>query len=507
MAERVDEQRRVDLLRRALDGERSRVAALKQTLKRAGLEIHTTSDTVTVMTASSPPTVSPVWDDGTLSAQLAGRGMNRRQGDVELIRDLSVEISRRTVLEAIASTRGVDLEARPMTIQLRDARRDLLEELRRAKSRFYSDLADWTRLDREVFEDLVESMQNDALLVTVAESPMRKCLALAPSMAAAICVSIGRSHVQAAFADLGFRGDKLAYDVAPHFSDWTRFDAENHWPQAVDLAAKMVRDLLRDYGPADLRRVLGIVIALPAAVDAHGDLVDSSIVWHWPGFFDPRPALLHGDTPVVLMNDANLAAVGEVKHGAARDHGVALYIEASSGIGAGLHLDGIGSTPWEGWTGSAGEIGHTRINVEDPVTDGAECICGHRGCLETMVGGAAVASLANRETIFEVVEDACAGDADCRGFLSDAGEVLGRAVANACQLLGPSCVVVGGTMTKADDLFMHSFRTAIANRPFREPHRDVTVLKGELTVAALQGGLEVALRSGRFAQRFKALSI
>ena len=80
-----------------------------------------------------------------------------------------------------------------------------------------------------------------------------------------------------------------------------------------------------------------------------------------------------------LENDANAAAYGEYKAGAGRDARDIFYLGIGDAIGGAIILDG---NLWTGASGCAGEIGHITIN-----TDGAECVCGNVGCLETVASG------------------------------------------------------------------------------------------------------------------------
>ena len=79
---------------------------------------------------------------------------------------------------------------------------------------------------------------------------------------------------------------------------------------------------------------------------------------------------------VELENDANAAAYGEYKAGAGRDARDLFYIGIGDAIGGAIILDG---KLWIGASGCAGEIGHITID-----TEGNECECGNRGCLETV---------------------------------------------------------------------------------------------------------------------------
>ena len=82
----------------------------------------------------------------------------------------------------------------------------------------------------------------------------------------------------------------------------------------------------------------------------------------------------------MVDNDANLGALAEHWWGVGRDADDIAYIKVATGIGSG-HV--IGGEIYRGATGVAGEIGHIAIDPQ-----GKPCICGLRGCLVTLIGGA-----------------------------------------------------------------------------------------------------------------------
>ena len=86
-----------------------------------------------------------------------------------------------------------------------------------------------------------------------------------------------------------------------------------------------------------------------------------------------------------MDNDANCGALAEVTLGAGRNARFAAYVSLSSGIGAGIVVDG---RPYRGHAGTAGEIGHVVVDPQGPI-----CRCGNRGCLETLASSHALVSL------------------------------------------------------------------------------------------------------------------
>ena len=93
--------------------------------------------------------------------------------------------------------------------------------------------------------------------------------------------------------------------------------------------------------------------------------------------------------PVSLIGDGLAMAAGEHWRGAARGYDDALCLVVSTGVGAGLILDGALRT---GPSGNAGHLGHITVDV-----DGEDCSCGSRGCVETIASGTAIARRAVRQ--------------------------------------------------------------------------------------------------------------
>jgi predicted NBD/HSP70 family sugar kinase len=181
--------------------------------------------------------------------------------------------------------------------------------------------------------------------------------------------------------------------------------------------------------------------------------------------------------PVHLDNDANLGALAEVTLGAGQSARTAVYVQLSSGIGAGLIVDG---RPYRGATGTAGEIGHVVVDE-----GGALCRCGNRGCLETVAATGALVDLLRRShgdnlTVEAMIEAARAGDAGCRRVIDDAGRALGQVVATLLNVLNPEMVIVGGDLAAAGDLLLDGIRESVARAALPETSRGAQLVAGVL---------------------------
>jgi glucokinase len=191
-----------------------------------------------------------------------------------------------------------------------------------------------------------------------------------------------------------------------------------------------------------------------------------------PGPLDGRRGIVI-DTPVILENDANAAALAEWQFGAGRGTRNLVYLTMSTGVGSGLILEGA-LYPGSRW--KAGEIGHAPIRP-----GGRRCNCGLRGCLEAYTGGAAIAQrirediAAGQQTaILDLaggkpeavsarvwVQAVRAGDAYALALLDDWLDALAQGLAIAIAVLDPDCIVLGTIVQKNPDLFLGPLRERV----------------------------------------------
>jgi predicted NBD/HSP70 family sugar kinase len=195
--------------------------------------------------------------------------------------------------------------------------------------------------------------------------------------------------------------------------------------------------------------------------------------------------------PVSVDNDANLGALSEWKWGAGTAARDLVYLKASTGVGAGLVIDG---RLYRGAGRTAGEIGHTVLDPGGPV-----CRCGNRGCLEMFAGSAAILA-ALRQTHPDVddlaaaVQRAKEGDPGCRRVITDAGRAIGTALATMCNIVNPALVIVGGTLGEAGELLLEPMRAAVRRGAVRSAAQDVAIVSASLGHdAELMGAVALAL--------------
>jgi predicted NBD/HSP70 family sugar kinase len=224
--------------------------------------------------------------------------------------------------------------------------------------------------------------------------------------------------------------------------------------------------------------VVGVGMGLPGPISRDtGTLGSSTILPAWVGV--PVAAVMSDrlGVPVYADNDANLGVLAEVTFGAGRGCTEAAYLKISSGIGAGLYMDGH---IFRGKNGTAGEIGHVILDE-----DGLVCRCGNRGCLETLAGEQGIVDALRRShgpdlDLARVLELAKGGDLGCARMIADAGAAIGRAAASLCNLFNPQRVIVGGSLSPAGDLLLDPLRNSIERFAIPSAAHDVKIVRGEL---------------------------
>ncbi|HEX2159347.1 MAG TPA: ROK family transcriptional regulator [Actinomycetes bacterium] len=192
-------------------------------------------------------------------------------------------------------------------------------------------------------------------------------------------------------------------------------------------------------------------VAVPGLVDQETGAVARAPNLDWSGV--PLRRLLAGRvpaalTPVLVENEANLAALGELWFGDGAGLGDYVHISGEIGVGAGIVVAG---ELFRGAHGHAGELGHTTLEP-----DGAACACGGRGCLELFCGQEAILRRAGLDPavststgradgpVSTLVGQLAAGDGQALAALEVAGRSLGVAAASLVKLLDPDTVVLGG---------------------------------------------------------------
>jgi glucokinase len=233
-----------------------------------------------------------------------------------------------------------------------------------------------------------------------------------------------------------------------------------------------------------------ISVVVPGSVQVGtGVVVNAPNIPSLPGFRLASALSEEIDRPVLLENDANAAALGEMWRGAARNCRTIICLTLGTGVGGAIVLDG---QLWRGADGTAGELGHTSV---EPF-GGVKCKCGNVGCLEVYASGTAIVRTAreasaehpssslNSIPLAEWTSERIAGAAIERDPLAldvfrRMGVYLGVAMANAINIFNPEMIVIGGGVAAAWDLFVQHAREEVMRRAFPVPAARCQIVRAE----------------------------
>lgn len=245
---------------------------------------------------------------------------------------------------------------------------------------------------------------------------------------------------------------------------------------------------------ADGRSLSGVGLASPGAVDSkRGIVLHGTNLPEWnnvPLKMWMEEAL---DTEVQVVNDANAAAWGEYVSGAGKGSENMVYVTFSTGIGAGVVLDGkllLGTHSF------AGELGHVIVDPAGPV-----CSCGNRGCWETFASGTAIrdyalrllngkpsiigdiaASSGEEVSAKHVFEAQKRGDSIAKEVIERTMDYMALGLANAVHTFNPDRIVIGGGVSKALESLLQSLRERTERRvmqPYRQTYELVPAVLGD----------------------------
>ncbi|GHG45970.1 ROK family transcriptional regulator [Streptomyces griseocarneus] len=347
----------------------------------------------------------------------------------------------------------------------------VVRAVRMAGSLTQAEIARATGLSAATVSNIVRELKDGGTVeVTPTSSGGRRARSVSLSGDAGIVVGVdfGHTHLRVAIGNLAHR--VLAEEAEP-------LDVDASAAQGLARAEHLVKSLIAAAGISP-DKIVGVGLGVPGPIDVEsGVLGSTAILPGWAGT-NPRDDLAARlGVPVHVDNDANLGALGELVWGAGRGAADLAYIKVASGVGAGLVING---QIYRGPGGTAGEIGHITLDESGPV-----CRCGNRGCLETFTAARYVLPLLHSAhgadlTMARMVQLAHDGDPGCRRVIADVGRYIGSGVANLCNLLNPSRVVLGGDLAEAGDLVLATIRESVSRYAIPSAARQLEVVPGAL---------------------------
>lgn len=286
------------------------------------------------------------------------------------------------------------------------------------------------------------------------------------------------------------------------------FHLHEHMTNTYDFLEKLtsfIQKMIAETG-ADFEKVLGVGIGITGLTNPA-----TGMSYSYLNFGEkPLKQILEENLgkPVYLDNDARIMALGEYAFGLAKGRNNVLCVNIGSGIGLGMILNG---RLYQGNSGFAGEFGHLKLAEDGPL-----CICGKKGCLETMASGEALMRLvkegieAGKQTMIMqlvqndpdkitpalIVEAARMGDQCSIDALSQLGEYLGKGLASLIHLFNPEAIILGGEVAAARNFLVDPIQHTLNKYAIFQIKSDTTILTSDFGEgSALYGALALVMEN------------
>ncbi len=254
-------------------------------------------------------------------------------------------------------------------------------------------------------------------------------------------------------------------------------------------------------------RVLGLGLGLPGVVDPREGIARVNTQYRWWKDIPVRRRIERVlKVPILIENDTKVLTLAERWYGRGRGVPDMVFVELGEGIAAGLVING---ELYHGAHGSAGELGHTVIDVKGPL-----CGCGRRGCLESHLAlprlrdmarswlgessaprGRRAAAAGDGDIVARIASMAMAGHPRACRLVEMVGEHLGTAIVNLVHLVSPGLIVLGGSVGFAwRELLLPVVERAIREQALDDASRSTALIASTLgEEAGARGAAALAL--------------
>ena len=279
-------------------------------------------------------------------------------------------------------------------------------------------------------------------------------------------MDIGKAHVKAASIGIDIGGTKTLGVILSEQGNLLaqlRFPTPPGSVEIVELVLSIYSELSGEIDNDVPLSCLGIGVA--GLVDTTGEIRHAPNLVNADGLRIRELIASKVDVPVHVDNDANCAALAEIRLGAAKDIDNALVVTLGTGIGGAVVVNG---SVFRGGFGLAGEPGHMLV---DP--NGIRCACGANGCWESYASGTGLRNLAVRRAevgeLHDVVKGlggrhegitgelisqaASGGDKEAIAVVDEYAKWVAIGLANCAALLDPEMIVLGGGIVGSWGLF------------------------------------------------------
>lgn len=275
-------------------------------------------------------------------------------------------------------------------------------------------------------------------------------------------------------------------------------DAPRGYANALGNIRRMLNDTAREANTKF--RGIGIGSTGPV-LPLTGEFGDVNFFPHWKGENLVRDLSESFHVDVALENDGDAAALGEASWGAGKDSKRLIYVTIGTGIGTGFIMDG---QLYRGVDYSHPEIGHHLVDPSGPA-----CVCGFRGCWESLAAGPAMTAWMDEHAPLDyphgrnlsakrICELAMTGDSVAKLAADREAYYLGLGLANLVTMFCPDAIVLGGSVMNSAPLFLDQIKEVI-----RRSCSLVPFDKAELNLASLGENANLIGAASVWHHRFK----
>ncbi|WP_374008050.1 ROK family protein [Leifsonia sp. LS-T14] len=367
---------------------------------------------------------------------------------------------------------------------------ELLAILRDGIPRTRAQLAELTGMARSTIAARIDTLTAAGLVAPAGDDvssggrpPAR--VRFNPGSRVVLAIDLGATHGVVALTDLA--GSITA-------SESRRLSIADGPESVLDWALQVARDLYAGSGRPE-EDLVGVGVGVPGPVEhSTGRPVNPPIMPGWDRFDIPAYIRRVFDVPVLVDNDVNLLALGEQAL-MWPDETDLLFVKIATGVGAGIIS---GGRLQRGALGTAGDLGHVRVPFgTDTPSHGAQ-----DADLEALASGPAIARALTAagipaESSEDVVALARTGNAVVHEAIRQAGRDLGAVVATCVNLLNPSMIVVGGSLSRVGEQLLAGMREVVYQRstPLATQHLTITQSRSGETGGAIGAAIMVINRA------------
>jgi predicted NBD/HSP70 family sugar kinase len=328
-------------------------------------------------------------------------------------------------------------------------------------------ISELTKLTKSTVSSIVAELIQEQLVYEIGTGPSsggRKPLLLMfqNKSAFAIGIDIGVNYLLTILTDLN---GKVLAERIKHFP-YTNFEESIHLKdKIVDLMISEIDQLLNPITPS-VYGLIGIGIAVPGIVGDNGKILLAPNLG-WMDFSIADKLKLKYGVPIIIQNEANVGAIGEMVFGEGKNIDNFIYVSAGIGIGIGIVLR---RALFNGNHGFAGEAGHMCIDF-----NGKRCSCGSKGCWELYASEHALLTQSssllepNEElTLDTILAKTNEGHEQFINVFNNIGQYLGIGISNLINIFDPETVIIGNKLAAANEWLSNPITRTINSRVFSQ---------------------------------------